>query len=101
LDARDFTLAHTGVDVGCRVGVMIKLVGTINWLGVDIDPKALAVAQEAGIPSVEMDFSSSLGFRDEAFDAVMMTAVLEHLAYPAITVREINRILKKQPDSIF
>jgi SAM-dependent methyltransferase len=101
LAARGFTPAHTGLDIGCRVGVMIKLVGTINWLGVDIDPKPLQVAQDAGIPCIEMDFASALGFRDETVDAVMMTAVLEHLAYPAISVREINRILKKKPDSIF
>jgi len=101
LGSHNLTAAHTGLDVGCRVGVMIRLVGTINWLGVDIDPKPLAVARDAGIPCVEMDFSSSLNFRENAFDAVMMTAVLEHLAYPAITVREINRILKKQPGSVF
>ncbi|HXM73637.1 MAG TPA: class I SAM-dependent methyltransferase [Chthoniobacterales bacterium] len=90
-----------GVDVGCRGGVMIKLVGLIRWIGVDIDEKALAVARAAGIPCAQMDFTSALGFRDESFDAVSMTDVLEHIPYPSIIVREVHRTLKKNPGSIY
>jgi SAM-dependent methyltransferase len=90
-----------GLDVGCRGGVMIKLVGVIRWIGVDIDEKALAVARAAGIPCAQMDFTTALGFRDESFDAVSMTDVLEHIPYPSIIVREVHRILKKKPGSIY
>lgn len=48
-----------------------------------------------------MDFTSAIGFRDESFDAVMMTEVLEHLPYPSIIVREVHRILKKKPGSAY
>ena len=101
LQARSHDSQSIGLDVGCRVGGMIKLVRTIRWLGVDIDPQALAVTRKAGIPCAEMDFTSSLGFRDESVDAVMMTEVLEHLPYPGITVSEVHRILKKKPGSAF
>ena len=90
-----------GLDVGCRGGVLIKLVGLITWLGVDIDAEALKVARESGIPCAEMDFSAEIGLRDESFDAVMMTEVLEHLPYPSITVREVHRILKKKATSAY
>jgi SAM-dependent methyltransferase len=90
-----------GVDIGCQGGVIIKMVNVVRWLGVDINTAALEVARAAGIPCREMDFSSSIDLREESFDAVMMTEVLEHLAYPSITVREVHRILKKQPQSVF
>lgn len=90
-----------GLDVGCRAGVLIKLLGVINWLGIDVDENALLVARESGVPCMEMDFTSSIGFKDEVFDAVMMTEVLEHLPYPSIIVREVHRILKKKPSSFY
>ena len=101
LEARGQGSSRLGLDVGCRAGVMIKLVGVIDWIGVDIDRNALAVARESGIPCMETDFTSAIQFRDESFDAVIMTDVLEHLPYPSITVREVNRILKKKPNSIY
>ncbi|MEY2531465.1 MAG: hypothetical protein QOI96_1550 [Verrucomicrobiota bacterium] len=90
-----------GLDVGCRGGVMIKLVGLIRWIGVDIDHAALEVARCSGISCAEMDFTSEIGFHDDSFDFVMMTEVLEHLPYPSIIVREVHRILKKKPASAY
>jgi SAM-dependent methyltransferase len=90
-----------GLDVGCRSGLMIKLVGAIEWVGVDIDRSALEIARAAGVPCAEMDFTSAIGLRDESFDIVMMTEVLEHLPYPSIIVGEVHRILKIKPASGF
>ncbi|HEY2139873.1 MAG TPA: class I SAM-dependent methyltransferase [Chthoniobacterales bacterium] len=86
-----------GVDIGCQGGVLISFVNLIRWVGVDIDKLALEAAREAGVACHEMDFTSAIDFRDESFDVVMMTEVLEHLPYPSITVREVHRILKKKP----
>ena len=101
LQANGLTVESRGVDVGCQGGVLIKLVNFIQWVGVDIDRRALQTAREMGIVCREMDFTSAIDFRDESFDAVMMTEVLEHLPYPSITVREVHRILKKQPSSTY
>ncbi len=91
---------NLGLDVGCRGGVLTKMVGLIRWIGVDIDPAAVEAARER-IACAEMDFTAGIGFRDESFDAVMMTEVLEHLPYPGITLSEVHRILKKNPGSAF
>ncbi|MFN2508147.1 MAG: class I SAM-dependent methyltransferase [Chthoniobacterales bacterium] len=90
-----------GLEVGCRGGLMIKLVGLIDWIGVDIDENALEVARDSGIPCAVMDFTSQIGFKDESFDVVMMTEVLEHLPYPSIIVREVHRILKRRGASLY
>jgi SAM-dependent methyltransferase len=90
-----------GVDIGCQGGVLINFVDLVRWVGVDIDKRALEAAREAGVACHEMDFTSAIDFRDESFDVVMMTEVLEHLPYPSITVREVHRILKKNPASAY
>ena len=101
LDANHHDATSLGLDVGCRGGALIELVGRIRWFGVDINSEALQVARASGIPCVEMDFTAGISVRDETFDALMMTEVLEHLPYPSITVREVHRILKKKPGSVF
>jgi SAM-dependent methyltransferase len=90
-----------GLDVGCRGGILIGMVGLIRWIGVDIDAAALELARKAGLACAEMDFTSAINFQDESFDVVMMTEVMEHLPYPAISVREVHRILKKNRGSAY
>ena len=101
LQAQSHDKKSIGLDVGCGIGVMIKLVALIRWVGVDVSSAALEVARASGIPCAEIDFTSAIGFRDESFDAVMMTEVLEHLPYPSIIVREVHRILKKNSRSAY
>ncbi len=101
LQAHRHSLDSLGLDVGCRGGALIRLVGRIRWFGIDINPKGLEVARASGIPCAELDFSAGIAVRDESFDVVMMTEVLEHLPYPSISIREVHRILKKKPGSLY
>lgn len=101
LEANGHDERSIGVDVGCQGGVLTTFVNLISWVGVDIDNLALQVARKAGLACREMNFTSAIDFRDESFDVVMMTEVLEHLPYPSITVREVHRILKKNPRSTY
>jgi SAM-dependent methyltransferase len=101
LEQNGHSSTSLGLDAGCRGGVLIELVNVIRWVGVDMDRAALEVARESGIPCREMDFTAQIGFKDESFDAVMMTEVLEHLPYPSIIVREVHRILKKTSASMY
>lgn len=101
LEANHHHANSLGLDVGCHGGALIKLVGRIRWFGIDVNPKALQVARAAGIACAELDFTAGIAVRDERFDVLMMTEVLEHLPYPSISVREVHRILKKSPGSLF
>lgn len=100
LDTNKHDERSTGLDVGCRGGVLIKLVGLISWFGIDINAGA-AGRERFRHPVRGMDFTAQIGIRDEKCDAVMMTEVLEHLPYPPISVREVHRILKKNATSVF
>lgn len=82
-----------GVDIGCRAGVLIKMVEQINWCGIDIDRNALDSAQKKGISTQEMDVSIGMNLKDNSFDVIMMTEILEHLPFPALSVREVHRIV--------
>ena len=101
LQAQGHNENSLGLDVGCGSGIMIQGVGLLRWIGIDLDHHALEATRAAGIPCAALDFTAALGFRDESFDAVMMTEVLEHLPYPSIIVREVHRILKMDPRSGF
>jgi 2-polyprenyl-3-methyl-5-hydroxy-6-metoxy-1,4-benzoquinol methylase len=84
-----------GMDLGCRGGAMTRqLCPQIRWHGVDIDRNAIQLANESGIPCCEMEITTAIDFRDQSFDVVVLTEVLEHLPFPTISIREIRRILK-------
>jgi len=86
----------TAVDLGCRGGALTTQLDSVaSWIGFDIDPDAVKQAQAKGIPCDLLDISVNIDLTSAAFDVVMLTEVLEHLPYPAITVKEIHRILKK------
>lgn len=85
------------IDLGCRGGALTQhLQDQARWYGIDIDRHAIARANEVGIPCIEMDISSALDLKEESFDIVLITEVMEHLPHPPITIREIHRILKKK-----
>lgn len=100
--ARDTIRIKSGVDLGCRGGAMtLKLSAFGNWVGVDIDRNAIKLANERGVPCIEMDISTAIDFQSESLDAVCLTEVLEHLPYPSVTVYEVWRILRRDPSSVF
>src|SRR2546421_8500441 len=76
------------LDVGCG-GMPYKQLFAPNcrdYLGCDLFPQAEGVVN----CSAEL-----LGFKDEAFDAVLSFQVLEHLPRPWKAVQECARVLKK------
>ncbi len=74
---------NLGLDMGCRGGVLTKMVGLIRWIGVGIDAAEVEAARER-IACAEMDFTAGIGFPDESFDAVMMTEVF------GVTLHEVS-----------
>ena len=84
------------LDLGCRDGTLTRHFAEHNQVtGGDIDQAALAFASKKyGIKTRLVDLNASLPFADDAFDAVIMAEVLEHLPYPTITLGEISRVLR-------
>lgn len=84
------------VDLGCRDGTLTQNYCKGNEVtGCDIDNDALkTAADKLGIETQQVDLNSELPFDDYSFDVVVMAEVLEHLPYPDITLKEVDRILK-------
>lgn len=75
------------LDVGCGNGDSKYLIESkgYKWVGLDIRPtNNLSVTGDA----------HKLPFKNQSFDLVISTAVIEHLHSPMIALNEANRILK-------
>jgi methionine biosynthesis protein MetW len=99
----DFAKSHVSdgsivLDVGCGDGVLGELLITeksCKVYGIDVSRIALNLAREKGLIGYLCDVSHDVfPFRDETFDAVIMTCILEHIAFPEHALEESVRVLK-------
>jgi 2-polyprenyl-6-hydroxyphenyl methylase/3-demethylubiquinone-9 3-methyltransferase len=100
------------LDAGCGDGYYLKLLKqlypNLELYGIDIDKKVLKVAyanlekelNEKSITIYEKSITDS-GFKDNFFDAVFSSEVLEHVPNDLEAVLEVKRILKKDGKFIF
>ena len=88
------------LDLGCGDGYLLdKIARKSEWsTGVDCDAMGTAIAagRLAGRPNCAVIRSTveELPFRSTAFDAVVMSDVIEHLEKPEIALGEVARVLK-------
>lgn len=88
------------LELGCGAGRMLgglqRLRPDLRWAGIDVSRAALAAAAER-FPGMDFrrqdDPRARLPARDGEFEAVMVLDVLEHVADPAATLREVHRVL--------
>jgi SAM-dependent methyltransferase len=87
-------------DVGCGPGGLLRIARDRGWqaCGVEISSWAARRARDEGLDVHEGSLSHAR-FPDDAFDAVTMFDVLEHLAQPGEVLHEVFRILK--PGGVF
>lgn len=92
---------HTGggranvLDVGCGVGVVLdELRAESAWhsFGVDISIEALRQGTSSPKLGVVAADAARLPFADDAFDAVLLLDVIEHVLAPPIVLDELRRI---------
>lgn len=95
------------LEIGCNVGTNIWMFNdlfygakALEFYGVDISPKAIKAAKEYGekIELRNCSFTAGdaegLGYKDDSFDIVVCTELLEHLPNPNESLKEIHRVLK-------
>lgn len=85
------------LDVGCGNGRFLAAMQELGWevVGVEPDGQAAKVAQKQFGFSVHEGILEEIAFPGDAFDAITMKHVAEHLSDPVSTLRECQRILKK------
>ncbi len=83
------------LEIGCGAGTLLNTMGNWGWAaeGIDFDSAAVEGAKDAGLDVTQGDLLSQ-GYDDAAFDAVVISHVVEHLPNPIDTLRECRRILK-------
>jgi SAM-dependent methyltransferase len=79
------------LDIGCGTGWLAE--DFPSYTGIDASPEAVHTATQLGRNVVRGDVEEPLPFADEAFDAVVMKDLLEHVADPVAVVREARRAL--------
>jgi len=87
--------ANRLLDIGCGSGAFLQRARSLGWdtEGVDFDPRAVAVAQTAGL-NVHVGSIDAYEGVNEAFDVVTCNHVIEHVYDPAKLVAAMYRILK-------
>lgn len=83
------------LDIGCGNGDFIGFMATVGWQahGIDFDPGAIAAAsRHCGVTTSLGDIFEQ-GFGEGAFDAILMSNVIEHLPNPQQTLNECFRVL--------
>ena len=82
------------LEIGCSTGNFLANDPT-NILGIDINKNSLKLAKDRGFNILCGDVEHTLCFKDNIFDAIYASHVIEHLNNPISFLKECNRILKK------
>lgn len=84
------------LDIGCRDGALTAAYAEGNTVvGLDIDPVALARAQQSlHIETRLVDLNGDWGTAPATFDAVVAAEVLEHLYFPSEVLSKIHAALR-------
>lgn len=84
------------LDLGCGDGRFLALMRDAGWevKGIEPDPTAARIAQQEFGVSVTVGALEDAGLPDEAFDAVTLSHVIEHVHDPVALLSECRRVLK-------
>lgn len=85
------------LDLGCGDGYLLKRLGKFNAFGLDISLKRLKRVNKDNL--VQGD-ATKLPFKNNSFDVVVCSEVLEHVPDPKLLIKEIKRVIKKSGNII-
>ncbi len=80
------------LDVGCGTGIIWKRFKKNNIYGVDYSQRNLSIAKQFLKP-IRADIHK-LPFKNDTFDLVLISEVIEHIISPEQIVSEISRVVK-------
>lgn len=85
------------LDVGSGRGQIARAAKAAGWEVVAIEPSASFARslRQAGIPVVEKPVEECVELADQSFDAIVLSAVLEHLYDPDRVTKSISRLLRR------
>jgi len=98
------------LDIGCGSGMISAKLQAAGWdvCGIDISQEGVRKYCGRGFAGIVSDAERNLPFKDQTFDAVWISEVIEHLVDYRNLLREIGRIVKKSgrvylttPNSVF
>lgn len=86
------------LDLGCADGdVTVKIgnrIGTTKFYGIDILDTYVQKCRGRRIEAYCADLNEPLPLKDESFDVIHASSVLEHLNHTDLFIQEIHRVLK-------
>lgn len=82
------------LDIGCGDGVLLSLIKRGRLYGVDLDQKSLDYAATRVKAQLEKAPAEKLPFKNNYFDTVVATEIIEHLSHPKQMLTETRRVLK-------
>jgi 2-polyprenyl-3-methyl-5-hydroxy-6-metoxy-1,4-benzoquinol methylase len=93
---KNFPSGQKLLDVGCGNGDFLYFAKSTgrDVIGVDMDPKAVLVAQNKGL-NVKLGGVDVLNPDEEEFDIITLGHVIEHVHNPVNLLRQCYRLLKK------
>lgn len=88
------------LDAGCGEGHLLsKLSAYIQGYGIDFDERFIRAARKrCPYANFKKEDITNMKFRDNVFDVVVCTEVIEHIENPEKAIEEMKRVLK--PDGI-
>jgi len=86
------------LDIGCADGSFAKHLKSNGLIcyGLDISKKAIANAKRNGIIAKVHDVDKKLPYKNDQFDIILLTEVMEHVFDTNFLVKDAYRILKKK-----
>jgi SAM-dependent methyltransferase len=83
------------LNIGCGTGQILEYLGRVEWYGIDISPKSIAIAKRFFKEAKVGDITQRFDYPDGFFDIVLSINTLHHVAGRLSSVfGEVGRVLR-------